>query len=232
MNDIIDALTAEHAELDEIVAGLDHEGWCTTTPAEPWTVRDQICHLAFFDEKALLSVSDPAAFVRVLNEELSTGVEAFLNGHLDSGVALADHELLSWWRRARGDMLNAFAQTDPDRELPWYGPPMKAHSSAVARLMEAWAHGTDIVDGLGIVRLPTSRLFYIAELGVKTFSWSFINRGLEVPASRVRVELRGPGEEMRVWNEPEADRVAGPVEDFCRVVTQRIHLNDTQLGRC
>lgn len=229
MKEIISALADEHAELDQMVGGLNHAGWITPTPAEPWTVSDQICHLAFFDEKAALSVSDPTAFARDLNLTLARGVEAFLDGHLERGAALSKPELAEWWRQAHRDMLVAFSRCDPDREVPWYGPSMKARSSAAARLMEAWAHGTDIADGLGISRPPTARLFHVAALGVKTFSWSFINRGLEVPAPRVRVELRGPDGEVRVWNEAEADRIYGPVEDFCRVVTQRAHIDRTRL---
>jgi uncharacterized protein (TIGR03084 family) len=106
---------------------------------------------------------------------------------------------------------------------------MKTRSSAVARLMETWAHGVDVADALGVVREPTVRLFHVAELGVKTFRFSFQNRGLEVPEERVRVELTGPGGEARTWNEGSVSSVTGPVEDFCLVVAQRRHLTDTAL---
>ena len=69
----------------------------------------------------------------------------------------------------------------------------------------------------------------IAELGVKTYSWSFLNRGLEVPTEKVRVALRGPGGSTRVWNDGAANSITGPVEEFCLVSVQRINYRDTNL---
>ena len=58
--------------------------------------------------------------------------------------------------------------------------------------METWAHGQDVADALGIVRVPTDRLRHIAHLGVATFGWSFTNRRMKVPDSPVRVEVTSP----------------------------------------
>ena len=44
--------------------------------------------------------------------------------------------------------LAALATVEPDARLAWYGPPMRAGNAAIARLMETWAHGQDIVDAL------------------------------------------------------------------------------------
>ena len=126
-------------------------------------------------------------------------------------------------------MLEAFASLDPDLRLPWYGPPMRARSALAARLMETWAHGTDVADALADRLAPSDRLFHIADLGVRTFSWSFANRGLEVPAERARVELTGPSGQVKIWNEEADDSIVGEVEDFCLVVAQRRHVDDTGL---
>jgi uncharacterized protein (TIGR03084 family) len=106
---------------------------------------------------------------------------------------------------------------------------MRARSSVVARLMETWAHGTDVADALGTSLPVTDRLFHVADLGVRTFSWSFTNRGLDVPEERVRVALRGPSGTTRIWNDEENASITGPVEDFCLVVVQRRNLADTHL---
>lgn len=121
------------------------------------------------------------------------------------------------------------AKVEPDTRLPWYGPPMRASSSVVARLMETWAHGDDVATTLDVERDPTDRLFHIAELGVKTFRFAFDNRGLTVPTDRVRVALRGSSGVVRVWNDEFDDSVTGPLEEFCLVVAQRIHPADTHL---
>ncbi len=229
MRELLADLAAEQDDLDAVVAPLDDDAWQTMTPAEPWTVRDQICHLAFFDEKAALSAADPDAFTADLNRALAEGIEKFLDGHLDRARHLRPPQLLGWWREARARLLEVMASTDPDTRVPWYGPPMKASSSVVARLMETWAHGQDVTDALGVTRTPTDRLRHVAELGVKTFSWSFRNRGLDVPAEKVRVELQGPAGQVWVWNDGYDQAVTGPVEDFCLVVAQRRHVDATSL---
>ncbi|GIU91437.1 MAG: TIGR03084 family protein [Acidimicrobiia bacterium] len=227
MKEALDDLAAEQDDLDRIVSGLPDEAWETETPARPWRIRDQITHLAFFDDKAALAARDPDGFTAELNR--ITDVESFLGQHLEMGARLSPTELLGWWREARQGLLDALASRSPDDRLPWYGPPMRAESSAAARLMETWAHGQDVVDALGATRPATDRLFRVADLGVRTFSWSFTVRGLEVPSQKVRVELTGPSGRSRVWNPDEAESVTGDLEEFCLVVTQRRHVDDTRL---
>ena len=229
MRDLIDDLRAEQEDLDGLLAGLDDGSWETPTPADPWSVRDTVSHLAFFDERAKLSISDPVAFAAEVDERLAGGVDSYIELALSRGRSLTPSQVLEWWRSARSEALLAFEGLDPETRLPWFGPPMKASSGVIARLMETWAHGHDIADALGITRTPTDRLFHIAELGVKTFSWSYLNRGMEVPAERVRVALRGPGGTTRVWNDTMSNSITGPVDEFCLVVAQRLNYLDTSL---
>jgi uncharacterized protein (TIGR03084 family) len=52
-----------------------------------------------------------------------------------------------------------------------------------------------------------------------------------MPAAAVRVELVGPsGDRWEFGPDGAADVVAGPALDFCHVVTQRRHLDDTALA--
>ena len=149
--------------------------------------------------------------------------------HLERGRESSPRELLEWWRSARRKLLRVMSTQDPDERLPWFGPPMRARSSVQARMMETWVHGHDIAQALGAEREPTDRLFHIADLGVKTFRFSFQNRGLDVPDGRVRVALRGPSGIVRVWNDEWDTSITGPVEEFVLVVAQRIHVDDTHL---
>lgn len=229
MQDILSDLADEQESLERLVAGLTDEQWDLATPAEPWTIRDQIGHLAFFDEKAALSARDADAFMADMNTIAEMGIDSYMAQHIERGREGSPADLLAWWRAARADLLQALAACEPDQRLPWYGPPMRAESSAVARLMETWAHGLDVADALGVSRAPTDRLFHVAELGVRTFRFAYENRGLEAPADRVRVALRGTTGNLRVWNDECANSVTGPVEDFCMVITQRRNLADTHL---
>jgi uncharacterized protein (TIGR03084 family) len=108
---------------------------------------------------------------------------------------------------------------------------MSAASSVTARLMETWAHGQDVVDALGLTRPPTARLRHVAHLGVRTLGWSFRVHGRPEPTEPVRVELTAPQGGTWTWGpEDTADRVAGPAEDFCLLVTQRRHRGRTALS--
>jgi uncharacterized protein (TIGR03084 family) len=221
-------LHEEHASLDTIVVSLPDEAWDEATPAPGWSVRDQISHLAFFDELALLAVSDRDAFSAKL-QRAAEDVDEFMNAPLRAGRSIAPHEVLNWWRTARTDMLKAFWSTRSDERIPWVGPPMSLASFITARLMETWAHGQDVADALGAEREPTDRLKHICHLGVRTRRNSYAVRGLEVPTGDVLVELSAPSGEKWVWGEESPDRIAGPALDFCLVVTQRRHLADTSL---
>jgi uncharacterized protein (TIGR03084 family) len=138
--------------------------------------------------------------------------------------------ILEWFTGVRGSLVAELTGSDPGLRVPWYGPDMSLASAATARLMETWAHGQDIADGLGARLRPTSRVRHVADLGVRTFAFSFGVRGLSAPEVPVRVELWGPHFEEWAWGpEGAVDSVKGPAEEFCLVVTQRRHLAGTSL---
>ena len=222
-------LAKEQKELDAIVADLDETAWNTRTPAVEWTIKDQIRHLAYYEERARLAASDPEVFKRWLAGMLQN-LDEFRKHVDETGKDLSAKETLNWWREERRELLEILKPMDRKHRLHWYGPDMSAMSFATARLMETWAHGQDIADALGVIRKPTDRLRHIAHLGVGTFAWSFANRQMDVPDKTIRVELRAPSGDLWVWGPPEAtDSVKGSAEDFCLVVVQRCHFADTNL---
>jgi uncharacterized protein (TIGR03084 family) len=96
--------------------------------------------------------------------------------------------------------------------------------------METWAHGQDVADALGVTRVPSDRLRHVAHIGVGARTFSYLANGLEVPTELVRVELTAPGGTVWTWGPADAaNRVNGPALDFCLVVTQRRHRDDTAL---
>ena len=60
---LADDLAAESGELRTVLAGLDAPTWRQDTPAEGWTILDQLTHLAYFDDVALRAAVDPDAFL-------------------------------------------------------------------------------------------------------------------------------------------------------------------------
>ena len=55
MDPICDDLLAETADLLAILDTRTDAEWNAPTPAVGWSVRDQVSHLAFFDETGALS---------------------------------------------------------------------------------------------------------------------------------------------------------------------------------
>jgi len=227
-------LIAEQAHLDTVVDGLSSGGWSMPTPSPGWTVADQIGHLTYFDRAAALAITDPEAF-QVHRAELLAGVAG--SGSFDD-ITLAEFrdmtpaKLLAGWRFHRVALAEAAASADPDVRVEWYGPSMSLRSFLTARLMEAWAHGRDVTDALGVAPSVSDRLRHIAQLGVITRAWSYRNRGLAVPEGEVAVELVSPTGAIWTWGDPAAsdgELVTGSAEDFCLVVAQRRHVDDTSL---
>ncbi len=223
-------MCAESESLDALVAGIPDSRWAEPTPAEGWTIAHQIGHLLWTDEAALLAITNPDGFTEQLTVAASNPA-----GFVDAGAE--DHaqrppaELLASWRTARARLAEALMTVPPGQKILWYGPPMKAASMATARLMETWAHGQDVADALSVPRKPTGRLRSIAHLGVRTRDFASVVNGLTPPAEEFRVELTAPdGVSSWVWGpEDAAQRVTGPAEDFCLLVTQRAHREDLAL---
>lgn len=224
MQDLCDDLAAEHAALDAVLDAADD--WDAPTPADGWSIRDTVSHLWFFDQRALLALTDPDAFAADAAVLLERGIDA----SVEPGRAITPQELHAAWRRDRAALIEHATGVDPSSRVPWYGPAMGARSFITARLMETWAHGQDVVDVVGVDRPATARLRHVAHIGVRARPFSYAVNGREAPSTDVHVVLDTPGGDRWEWGDPESpDRVVGPALDFCLVVTQRRHLHDTSL---
>ena len=226
-------LHAEQESLDRIVVELTAEQWERPTPSERWTVAHQIAHLAYFDRAAATAITDPESFAPMVDELFTTaggGDAAVDEFTLGPYLRNTPDDLLAAWRADRAALAQAATVLEDDTRVIWYGPSMGAKSFLTARLMEAWAHGQDIVDAVGASREPTDRLRHIAQLGFITRRWSYANRGMEMPPTDVSVRLTAPSGAIWTFGPDEAsESITGPAEDFCLVTTQRRHVDDTAL---
>ncbi|MFE2017300.1 TIGR03084 family metal-binding protein [Streptomyces sp. NPDC059499] len=227
---VLDDLRQESDELDLLVAGLSAEGWAGPTPADGWTVAHQIAHLNWTDEVALVAVTEPDAFAAEVDRAVADP-ETFVDQAAAERVALLPPDaLLVQWREDRARLHTALREAPAGVKFPWYGPPMSVASMATARLMETWAHGQDVADALGVTRKPTARLRHVARIGVRARDYAYFVRGEQPPGEPFRVELEGPdGESAAYGPEDAAQRVTGPLLDFCLLVTQRAHRDDLAL---
>jgi TIGR03084 family protein len=229
MDALAEDLAAETVALRELLAPLPPDGWRQTTPAAGWTIGDQVSHLAYFDDVAVQSATEPDAFRAELERIVADG------GVSPDSIAerfrtMSGAELLAWFDGSRARLIGAFRALDPSLRVPWFGPAMSAASSLTARIMETWAHGQDVADTVGTQREPTDRLRHVAHIGIGARAFSYLVNGREAPSTPIRVELTAPSGAEWAWGPQEApDRVSGPALDFCLAVTQRRHRDDTAL---
>lgn len=225
MQDLIADLVAEQAAVERALTGLDPDRWDVPSPAEGWTLRDCVAHLAEIDHVAATIAVDrhmPRMSRAAPGDPLSAGQR--------EARTLSSDALFSWWREGRERLAAALSPLDPRDRLPWFGPPMSARSFATARLMESWSHGLDIHDAAGRTPADTDRLRHVAHLGYVTREFAYRNRGLAPPTTPLYVELTAPSGATWTFGPPDApDLIHGPAGDFCRVVTQRLHPADTSL---
>ena len=233
VSEVLDDLIDEQEALDRIVADLKDEQFSMPTPSPRWSVADQLGHLTFFDTTAAMAITDTAAFDEHKRDLVSSFSDELAVDEATLGMfrALAPAEQLNAWRHGRLDLESAARTLENDTRVEWYGPSMGSKSFLTARLMEVWAHGQDICDAVGATREPSDRIRHIAQLGFITRGWSYLVRGEQPPDGSVRVELTAPSGDTWVWGSDDADdRVTGVAEDFCLVVTQRRHVDDTDLA--
>ena len=213
----------------EVVADLPAEAWDRDTPADGWSIRDTVGHLAYFDGTATTAALEPELF-RIEVEAALSGEKDLMAEHVRMGRELDAADVLSWWRERRTGLLDALEPLDPSERLPWYGPPMGARSFATARLMETWAHGQAVFDSFGVARTDTDRIYSIAVLGVNTFGFNHKVNGLDVPDVVPRVTLAAPSGAQWDLGDPAADAsITGSATEFCQVVTQTRNIADTDL---
>ena len=229
MTALCDDLAAESAELRAVLAGLSEAEWKQDTPAAGWTIADQVSHLAYFDDVALRSATDPEAFAAEkaqMDAEGGVSPDTIAERFRD----LTGSQLLTWFDEARSRLLDGFRGLDPSTRVPWFGPAMSAASSLTARIMETWAHAQDVYDAVGALHEPSSRLRHVAHIGVGARAFSYLAHGREMPPTPVRVELTAPDGSVWAWGPDDAaDRISGPALDFALLITQRRHRDDLGL---
>lgn len=223
-------LEEESAQLDELVASITPEEWKTPTPAEGWTVGDQIGHLLWTDTVSVQTIRKDPAFDELLRGLMSGKGGDVTGDTARERAALPVQQLLAEWREGRAALAEALTSVDEGAQIAWFGPPMRPVTMATARIMETWAHSLDVFDALGREKPGTSALAAVCRIGVRTQGFAYKSRGLEVPSEEVRVELSMPdGSLLEFGPEDAAQRITGTAWAFAAVVTQRRNIADVDL---
>jgi uncharacterized protein (TIGR03084 family) len=224
---LVDDLAAEQAVLDDLVSDLCEEQWATPTPAAGWKVRDQIAHLAFFDDVATVSLTGggDARFAE-LYAAMGTGKPDFVRSPAGDR---SDCEVLARWRKVRATEEFAFRRIEPTSRVPWGPNKMAAQSLCTARLMETWAHGLDCFMALGVAPVDTDRLRHVCHITYRAIPHALMQAGLTMPApiDELVVDVVSPsGELWRFGREDAPNRIEGTAAEFARVGVRRMRLDD------
>ena len=223
---------AEAEALHTLLATLTEADWARPTLFKQWTTNDIVQHLHAGDLMAAASVAgeDPFRKMRAeIQQARDNGLTRVEETRQRLGNPTGKH-LLGLWHAKALDLCEKLSALSPDTRLKWAGPDMGVRMFTTARQMETWAHGQAIYDLMGTTRAPTDRLRNIAEIGVRTYGWTFINRGQETPGPAPYVRLTAPSGGTWEWNDPSTDNVVeGNALEFCQVVTQTRNAADTAL---
>jgi uncharacterized protein (TIGR03084 family) len=232
---LLDDLQSEGDQLRATVERLGEDGWRTATPAAGWDVATSVAHLLWTDEVAVLAAGSLASDEgKAAWDEVVLGAMADPFGFVDAGAheiaALPRDEVLARWVTARAGLREALTELPDGSKMPWFGPPMSPASMATARFMETWAHALDVYDAAKERPAATDRIRHVAHLGVRTRNFAYSVHEEEPPADEFRVELVAPSGETWTWGpEGAGQSVSGSAYDFCLLVTQRVHRDDTDL---
>ncbi|MFC4057177.1 TIGR03084 family metal-binding protein [Planomonospora corallina] len=226
LDEVLRDLTAEGEVLDRLVSGLGPEQWQLHTPAPGWTVADQIAHLTFIFTLAKTAASDADAF-----QALVAGAKNDFDGAVNAALKLYQNDtpevLLGKWRAEREAVVEALAAVPEGQTVPWLVNPLPPVILACAGIMEQFAHGQDIADAVGARLERTDRIKHLVLFAVLTRDFGYLARGLTPPATEFRFEITGPSGELWAFGpEDSPQRVTGPAEDFCLLVTRRRHRDD------
>ncbi|MFJ9829571.1 TIGR03084 family metal-binding protein [Streptomyces sp. NPDC101160] len=229
LNDVLKALATDIEETARLVEGLDEETWHTETPAPGWSIADQVAHLTFIFHLAGTAASDPEGFAK-----LAAGAAGDFDGAVNAALKQFNQfppaQLLARFRALGQQSVDALAAVPEDQVVPWLVNPLPPTVLASAGIMEIFGHGQDIADALGVRREATERLRHLVFFAFLTRDFGYLSRGLTPPAEPFRIEVTAPTGEIWAYGpEDAANKVTGPAEDFCLLVTRRRHREDLAL---
>jgi uncharacterized protein (TIGR03084 family) len=230
---VVAALAEQHAELAEMLDGLDDDGWQRPSQCEGWTVADVVLHLAQTNEMAIASATGRFPEVRA---ELTTGVVP--TGSVDDGaaqmVALERDRpataIHARWAASSERLRAVLAECDPHARVLWVAGELSARTLATTRLAEMWIHTGDVAFAFGRSPEPADRLWHVARLAWRTLPYAFGREGRSMTGP-VAFELTGPNGDAWSFGRDDGPltTITGPAIDLVMVASRRVDPRATEL---
>lgn len=217
--------------INALLSDLSPADFDRATAFKGWTIGEIIEHLHLFNiaaDDALQGDAVFAEFCAKIVPDMAKGHRTLQRRWFGDTPASDTYEA---WAKFYPEMASRFKVADPEARTKWFGPDMSVRSCIIARQMEHWAHAQAIYDVLGVERVNGDRLKNVAHIGVTTYSWSFKVNSLPPPKPKPYIRLTAPSGAVWEWNDPQADnRLEGPAEDFCQLVTQCRNIGDADIA--
>lgn len=227
-NSFATALDRQSGFLNDILTELDPAEWDRPTPAEGWTIRDQVGHLTFVYSIADLAVRDAGAFRDMISAVPS--LDSAIGAQVDAYRRMPLRDLQTTWAETRERAVRSFSSVDPDVLVPWLVNPLPPAVLAAAGLMETFAHGQDVADAVGTTFPDSELLDHVVEFAIMVRDFGYEARGLTPPHDEFRFEITtGDGRLLTFGPVSSPDVVAGSAKDFCLLVTRRRHPSDVDI---
>lgn len=232
--DVVDALTAQQAELGDLVAGRTEDELRRPTRCAGWSAADVLLHLAQTNEAAVASVEGRLGDFSLggVDGGAATDVDELADQAVQAESAMAPAEVRERWRASAGAQEAAFRTVDPHARVLWVEGELAARSLASTRLSETWIHTVDVASAFGVVPDPTDRLWHVARLAWRTVPYAFARAGQELHGPVV-FELEAPDGSTWSFRPDLADQavttVRGSAAELCEVAGQRADADDTDL---
>lgn len=240
----------EVEDLHALLAAMPAAAWSAPTGFKAWTPEDIVQHLHHSDLMAMASADGAEAFAafRARTQALRAQGQSNVQATREVLGNPQGADLLALWHRTAHALCDRMDKIPPETRMPWAGPGMGLRMFATARQMETWSHAQAIWDLLGRRRPPAApRLRNIAEIGVRTYAWTFRNRNQDPPGPQPAVTLHaadgiwrwegqggeGPGGEgpggKGQGGKGQGGSVEGDAVEFCQVAAQTRNIADTAL---
>jgi enediyne biosynthesis protein E11 len=230
LHSVLEGFTAEAASFRDLAASASEQDWERLTPAEPWTVRDQVSHVTFVFSLAAAAASDRERFAAMTAQIGAGGFDAAVNSALALYNQGTKEDILAHFDRELSSVTEALRNQDPDGVVPWLVNPLPPHVLTAAGMIELFAHGQDVADALGVQIERTDRVSALIPFIHRTLSFGYEARGLSAPSGDFRFAVALPsGELVQVGPDDAPNFVCGTAVDLALLATRRRHRDDLAL---
>jgi uncharacterized protein (TIGR03084 family) len=234
VDQVVEALADQQAELGSLLRGSTAGDWHLPTRCAGWDIADVVMHLVQTDAMAVDSASGHFAPVTAdpfVDTGLPASIDAGAAHMVEAARGMPPDQLLDHWSTGAARLVEILDALDLATRVTWVAGTLSARTLATTRLAETWIHTGDVAAGFSVTLPETDRLGHIARLAWRTLPYAFASAGRTL-AGPVAFHLSGPdgGRWDLVPDHPALTTITGSAYELCTVAARRIDPSATALG--